>query len=332
MNQTKKRLEIIRLAISITDIETIQLQMLKLGLLKTDAKVQEIIETIQLKNYAQAQSLIDNYLKTTTEDKSQMVSSQDREKIDEFDLLLSKPQKEESKREIDFDELLNITAEDVLVNQSKTDISATPKETKLEEKIEEKEIESSHLNNDKEISSKVHYKAISYIDQKFKNMCNRYPPTEPTTEHFPSVEAWLLKISKEGYNDEEVEEIINHITKLTQSDKKAEAAQQLLISGATEAPFAQFMLARERYRGVILQKNLPEAFTLINRLAINDYPEAICDLGQFYEHGIGVRTDIKKAKLLYKEAMELGIKRARRHYERVNRKNSNLFSFFKKSV
>jgi len=336
MNQTKKRLEIIRLAISITDIETIQLQMLKLGLLKTDAKVQEIIDALQAKNYAHAQSLITTYIQTPKEEISQRVAPQERQKsekdiIDEFDLLVSEPQKKEAKREIDFDALLNMTAEDVLVDQLKPDTSTASKETQ-KEKTEERHIASSHLNSDKEVSSKVNYKAISYIDQKFKNMCNRYPPTEPTTEHFPSVEAWLLKISKEGYSDEEVEEIIDHITKLTQSDKKAEAAQLLLISGATEAPFAQFILARELYRGEILQKNLSEAFTLINRLAINDYPEAICDLGQFYEHGIGVHTDIKKAKLLYKEAMESGIKRAQRHYERVNRKNSNIFSFFKKSV
>jgi len=44
MNQTQKRLNIIKLAISIGDNETIQLQMLKLAPLKTDRKIQEIHE------------------------------------------------------------------------------------------------------------------------------------------------------------------------------------------------------------------------------------------------------------------------------------------------
>jgi TPR repeat protein len=71
--------------------------------------------------------------------------------------------------------------------------------------------------------------------------------------------------------------------------------------------------------------------TLINALALNDdYAEAICDLGQFYEYGIGIDKDIDKAKLLYKSAMESGIKRAVTHYERVNKENKGLFSFLKK--
>jgi TPR repeat protein len=91
------------------------------------------------------------------------------------------------------------------------------------------------------------------------------------------------------------------------------------------------MLARALYKGEILQKNLPESFTLINRLAMDDdYPEAICDLAQFYDKGIGIDKDKKKAEELYKEAMELGIKRAIGHYERVRKQNSGLFSAFAK--
>jgi hypothetical protein len=64
MNQTKKRLSIINLAISMTDIETIQLQILKLGMSKSDEKIQEIIETLYEANYAQAQALIKEYIET----------------------------------------------------------------------------------------------------------------------------------------------------------------------------------------------------------------------------------------------------------------------------
>jgi len=174
------------------------------------------------------------------------------------------------------------------------------------------------------------YKAIPYIDQKFKNMHVQYPPVQETLEIFPSVEAWLLKISHEGYSEKDVEAMIKKIEALG-TDHKEEAAQLLLITAATESQYAKFRLARTLYKGEILQQNLAESFTLINRLATNDdYPEAICDLAQFYEYGIGIDKDKKKAELLYEEAMNSGIKRAADHYERIRKQNKGLFSFLKK--
>ena len=80
-----------------------------------------------------------------------------------------------------------------------------------------------------------------------------------------------------------------------------------------------------------MKKNLPEAFTLINRLAVNDdYPEAICDLAQFYEHGVGIAKDKEKAQTLYQEAMDAGIKRATEHFERLQKQNKSFFSFLSK--
>jgi len=159
------------------------------------------------------------------------------------------------------------------------------------------------------------YEPIPYIDQKFKNMQVQYPPVAQTDEHFASVDAWLKKIANEGYEERDIEEMMRYIEKLSSEKQGAQAAQLLLISAATQSKYAQFMLARALFKGEIIQKNLPEAFTLINRLAMeDDYAEAICDLGQFYEHGIGIDKDRQRAQALYKEAMELGIKRAKRHY------------------
>ncbi|MGC9351725.1 MAG: hypothetical protein ACP5D3_07025, partial [Sulfurovum sp.] len=67
-------------------------------------------------------------------------------------------------------------------------------------------------------------------------------------------------------------------------------------------------------------------FHRIEQLAKAEYPEAICDLAQFYEHGIGTKKNKKNAKSLYKKAMHFGIKRAQKHYERLN-KEGGLFSF-----
>ena len=173
------------------------------------------------------------------------------------------------------------------------------------------------------------YAAIRHIDIKFKNMCNQYYPKETSDEDFPSVNAWLTKISNEGYTEKEVEEVIAHINKLI-SENKAEAAQLLLVTAATESKFARLVLGRELYKNNILKENIPESFTIINNLAVYDkYPEALCDLGQFYENGIGTVKDSKEAERLYDQAVELGISRAEPHLARVKEENNGLFSFLK---
>ncbi len=394
MNQTKKRLSIINLAISITDIETIQLQILKLGLLKSDQKIQNILAMLQAENYAQAQGLITEYIETPLEEIHQRSSLQnelsqtDKDIIEEFDLFVedngvqkepideiddlhafidnSDTSKKISNEEINYDTLLNIDADDILSDNIDIDISHTtedtffetptdshltevlPKDTFFddihEEQVnpnkesiippqeEKKESTSNPNSEDKsEIQTSISdYDPISYIDQKFNNLSTQYPPLEKSEENFSSVKAWMDKILKEGYTENEVEEIIQHIEKLT-PDNKAEAAQLLLLTAATKSSYAQFQLARALYRGELLVQNIPEAFSLMNSLALNDdYAEAVCDLGQFYEYGIGIEKDTDKAKFLYKNAMELGIKRASTHYERLNKKNKGLFSFLKK--
>ena len=438
MNQTKKRLAIIKLAISMTDTETIQLQVLKLGLLKTDSRMREILETLNEQNYARAQRLISSYIDSDNETKVVQRTSQDtnlftsneeklednmaeamierkdetgtkvqhegflsvKEKIqqvknqaiiDQFQLftqdsndneeiyqeaesydnfvdISSKPKKM-SNEAINYDALLNVDAEDVLpdnitldiektdkteyVHQEEEITTAIPKDNffiedesiqedftnTLDLDIEDTDshqvtIEKSTIDEESNVSNNekkdVNYEAISYIEQKFKNMQNQYPPIETNNEHYDKVDTLLLKIAKEGYSEVEIEELIKYIDKISQSDK-VEAAQLLLIASSTESKYAQFRLARGLYKGKLLQKNLDESFTLIHRLAMNDsYPEAICDLGQFYENGIGVSKDKKQAEELYKEAMDLGIHRAIEHYERIRKENKGLFSIFKR--
>ena len=156
-------------------------------------------------------------------------------------------------------------------------------------------------------------------------MKKQYTPIERSYEKFDSVENLLRNISQEGYNEEEIEETLTYIKKLTEESKETEAAQLLLVCAATESKFAQFMLARELFKGVLLTKEIPEAFTQMHSLALEDYPEALCDLAQFYEHGIGTSKDKKKAEQFYKEATDFGIKRAEKHYKRLKKENSGFF-------
>jgi hypothetical protein len=402
MNQTQKRLSIINHAISITDVETMQLQVLKLALLKTDVKIQEIVTAIQAENYAQAQGLInqyieaptDNILQRTSQKAQALMAEEDQAIIDEFDLFITsgtdgKPQeidindylldelpvreKVETKKvdHSDFDALLNIDIDNVLTDNIELDVAHTSKDTFFDSSEEKniQDIGTSHIPKDtffdteestkedpvtqetpkaemiaKEMLSKeeplkelnpaikteeearsVNYKAIPYIAQKLLSMKKQYPPIERTYEKFDSVENLLRKISQEGYSEEEIEETLTYIKKLTEEDKETEAAQLLLVCAATESKFAQFMLARELYKGVLLTKDIPEAFTQMQSLAMEEYPEALCDLAQFYEHGIGTGKDKKKAEQFYMEATDFGIKRAEKHYNRLKKENRGFF-------
>ena len=452
MNQTKKRLSIIKIAISITDIETIQLQILKLGLLKTDEKIQNIISMLQAENYAQAQGLITTYIETATEnvlqrssqEKKHILTKEEQATIDEFQLFVTpeaneekvkidindflsddlqihtdKPIDKERKMEViekieeidmndfltvaplsstkpvetsDFDSLLNIDVNDVLTNNIDLNINYTeednffalppqeskminptsdiPKDTffdmqdeevsneksetmdtlsptlmpnikveKTEIKIEEVPEEETFLSTQEKsplqelspsntIEKKkavTHYKSIPYITQKLESMNKQYPTSHNNQEVFSTLTDLLTKISQEKYSEEEIEETLGQVKILMEEQQFSQGAQLLLVCAATESAFAQLILARELYKGVLLTQNIPQAFILLNTLAMDDYPEALCDLGQFYENGIGTKKDKKRAEELYQHAMVSGIKRAKTHFERIKKQNKGFF-------
>ncbi len=162
------------------------------------------------------------------------------------------------------------------------------------------------------------YSPISYIEQKYKNMLHQFPQVEEREEGImQEVTDYLRQISLYGYDDNDINNILSSFKSHKDQGNITEAAQLILLAAATESSLAQLLLARELYKGEILKKDLPEAFTQINRLAEHDYPEAICDLAQLYEYGHGIKKDKKTALLLYEEALEMGVERARRHIEKL---------------
>ncbi|RLA70660.1 MAG: hypothetical protein DRG09_02545 [Epsilonproteobacteria bacterium] len=470
MNQTKKRLSIIKIAISITDIETIQLQILKLGLLKTDEKIQNIISMLQAENYAQAQGLITTYIETPTEnilqrssqERKQTFTKEEQSTVDEFQLFVTpngnekkveidindyisddlqiptvKSLEKEKKREPiekiqeieeidindflsvapvipskqterdtvktshiatnDFDSLLNMDANDVLTDNidlkinyteednffalpsqspktltptsdipkdtffdipdsidilsptlmQNTKVEEVPKEESFlltqeeplqDEPLEKNIVEENILQEEKnplqelspsdiitEDTAPTHYKSIPYISQKLESMHKQYPSPYSNYEPFSALSGLLTKIRQETYLEEEIEEILGDVKKLKGEQQFSQATQLLLVCASTPSPFAQLNLARELYKGILLTQNIPQAFILLNTLAMDDYPEALCDLGQFYENGIGTKKDKKRAEHLYKDAMEFGIKRAKTHFERLKQQNKGFF-------
>jgi hypothetical protein len=162
------------------------------------------------------------------------------------------------------------------------------------------------------------YKNFVYMDQKFRNMLHQHPQREELEDGIcVEVSDFIEFVSSHDYAESHIESVIARYQELKDQGNKAEAAQMLIAAATTESTFAQFMLARELFRGDVLQQNYPDAFTQINQLAEEDYPEAICDLGQLYEYGIGIDKNKQHAMLLYEEAAEMGVERAQKHFERL---------------
>jgi len=187
-----------------------------------------------------------------------------------------------------------------------------------EEHDQNEKLKSDHEEMQSEIPMPKKYSSISYIEQKYRNMLHQFPQVEEREEGIAEeINKYLKQFSTSGYDDNDINNILSMFKSSKESGDIAKAAQFILLAAATESNLAQLLLARELFNGTVLKKDLPEAFTQINRLAEHDYPEAICDLAQLYEYGHGIKKDKKTALLLYEEALEMGVERARKHVERL---------------
>lgn len=468
LGQVEKRLEIIKIAIAITDRETIDLQRLKLRRHRDNKQLAAILEVIDDENYAQASQLIERYLGNSSYSQEKKIKKEitkealvraardieEEELIKKFGLFREPGRREsgvplcgdneensivtQKSVEIEFvdgeSDLIaieqqsetaqtkHLTTEDIIA-QYKTiptdnipekvtipttakadtakedtkqiDNEKVPEEIEIDveefeidefeieqapyieidsgrediqndiknfdekfnrelEKqfkqadIEEKVDDVSDISNDETIErveevdsaddkepkavesvyeeDDIEYEAISYIDQKVRNMLNQYPQVVENVECFDSEEKLLHKISLDGYSERDIRETIELIYDLADEGKLDEASHLLLIVASTESIYAHFILARELYRGRILQKNISEAFTQMNQLAQDQYPEAICDLAQFYEYGIGTSKNRKKAFRLYEDAYDLGVDRADRHLTKMEEESRGILA------
>ncbi len=401
--QVEKRLQIIKIAISITDEGTINLQRLKLKKYKDNKQLDAILSVLDDENYAQASKLIDRYIQNISGKTKSRVASPQKNKVDvEEEELIKKfglftepgrnnksiqqtlpqdfdsdyvelptevielddeifveeqiPQESQAKQTITDDIIAQYNSierdrlpEKKLIQEQQEEIEAnepiklvqegSSRETRedieaalqIEEESEIVEIEKEEIEEEeiaqqaKRTTENITYTPISYIDQKFKNMLNQYPQVVNNPQKFASEDDLLYEISLNGYTEEDIEQTIATVYTLASQDKLDEASHLLLIAAATESLYAQFILARELFKGKILQKNLTEAFTQINKLAMDNYPEAVCDLAQFYEYGIGIGRDKKKAFRLYEDALDLGVKRADAHLIRMEEESKGIF-------
>ncbi|MDD3591256.1 MAG: hypothetical protein PHO65_01280 [Sulfurovum sp.] len=102
----------IKLAISIRDIETIQLQISNLRLLRADPKIQKIIDALESESYAQSQVLIQEYMDNQIEEvhhhvpeenKKRTYTAREQALIDQFDLFVIDDNQEKEDQNIDVD-------------------------------------------------------------------------------------------------------------------------------------------------------------------------------------------------------------------------------------
>jgi len=170
------------------------------------------------------------------------------------------------------------------------------------------------------------YPPIPHIEQKYRQSFVLYTPNKESEVWVEEVIKFLKHISANSYTDKDVQNFLNEYNFHLKQGNSAKAAQVLLLASATDSKYAQFILARELFNGRVLRRDLKKSYTIMKSLANTLYPDAICDLAQFYEYGIGVPKDKKIAVKLYEKAFELGVDRATKHINRIKESSGGLFS------
>ena len=180
-----------------------------------------------------------------------------------------------------------------------------------------------------EQSSNEIYPPIPHIEQKFRQAFVLYPPNKESDVWIEEVIKFLKLVSTNSYTESDVKTFLNEYQFYLKKGDIARAAQVLLLAASTDSKYAKFILARELFNGRVLKRDLKKSFVLMKSLANEFYPDAVCDLGQFYEYGIGVPKNKKVALKLYEKAFELGVDRATKHINRIKESGGILSSLLR---
>ena len=219
---------------------------------------------------------------------------------------------------------------------SKLKVAEKKKESSTEENVENKvkakkstEVENASEKINKTANSDDIYPPIPHIEQKFRQAFVLYPPNKESEVWIEEVIKFLKHVASNSYTDSDVKRFLDEYNFYVEKGDIARAAQVLLLAAASDSKYAQFILARELFNGRVLKRDLKKSYTVMKYLASKHYPDAFCDLAQFYEYGIGVPKDKKTALKLYEKAFELGVDRATKHINRIRESGGLLSSLFK---
>ncbi len=194
-------------------------------------------------------------------------------------------------------------------------------------KVNEKEEKNEHIQEN--IYKDEIYPPIPHIENKFRQLFSIYHPLKEHDIWMEEVAKFIKFISSNSYKDSDVELFLENFFKYKESKDIAKAAQILLLASSTDTKYSKFILARELFKGEVLKRDIKNSLQIMTSLANSGYADAICDLGQFYEYGIGVEENKKIALKLYEKAFELGLQRATKHIDRI-KESSSVFSIIKK--
>ncbi len=220
------------------------------------------------------------------------------------------------------------TSKDSLKNSQEIE-KGSEKEKHIEKISSANNKEKTSKKIEEDISNNEIYAPIPHIEHKFRQAFILYPPIKENDIWVEEAIKFLKFTSKNSFTENDVRVLLNEFDFYVERNDIAKAAQILLLASTTESKYAQFLLARELFSGRVLRRDLKKSFLLMKSLANVFYPEAVCDLGQFYEYGIGVPKDRKVAIRLYEKAFELGVSRATKHINRLKESNSFLSTVFK---
>ena len=207
------------------------------------------------------------------------------------------------------------------IKSKKEDVKDKESETIKEKKLE--------TVDKKEQRENEIYPPIPHIEQKFRQAFVLYPPNKESDVWIEEVIKFLKYVASNSYTENDVKSFMNEFNFYLEKGDIARASQVILLGAATDSKYAQFMLARELFSGRVLRRDLKKSYSIMKHLANSFYPDAVCDLAQFYEYGIGVPKDKKVALRLYEKAFELGVDRATKHINRIKESGSILSSILK---
>ncbi|MDD5359381.1 MAG: hypothetical protein PHI02_03845 [Sulfurovaceae bacterium] len=175
------------------------------------------------------------------------------------------------------------------------------------------------------------YSPVSDIFHKFQNIALFHIEDKNYTLHKSSAN-WMHRISKTGYKEIEILKISKYIQKLKETKQNDEAMQLALICCATGSNLGKLIFARELYKGDIVEQDHLKACEMTKELALLDYPEALCDLGQYCEHGIGTNKNLEYALHFYQKAYDLGLERANILHKNLKGKKGLFYFLFKSEI
>ncbi|NPA28087.1 MAG: sel1 repeat family protein, partial [Epsilonproteobacteria bacterium] len=208
---------------------------------------------------------------------------------------------------------------------SKEEKSPTPQKSSFKfDKVKSSQEESKK----EEVNIEI-YPPIPHIENKYRQAFILYPPIKESDIWVEDVVRMLKKMAAQNYNEDDIRALFDEYEHFLDKGDLAKASQFLLLAASSDSKYAQFVLARELFKGKVLKRNIKKSFELMTKLANEGFPDAICDLGQFYEYGIGTAQDKKVALKLYEKALELGVQRATKHINRIKESGSLLSSLKK---